>query len=94
MVHVIIKHKVKDFSKWKLEFDDFSSVRKELGSKGGMLFRSSEDPNALMIIFEWDNVENARKFMGSEELKKKMEKAGVIVKPDIFLLDKVEDVQF
>lgn len=59
-----------------------------------MLFRTSEDPNSLVILLEWDNIENARKFVESDELKKKMEELGVITKPDIFFLDKFEDVSF
>jgi hypothetical protein len=93
MVYVFIKHKVEDFSKWKPGFDDHGSTRKEAGSKGGMLFRTLEDPNDLVIIFEWDNIENARKFTESEDLKKKMQEVGVVGKPDIFFLEKIEDVK-
>ncbi|WP_445475949.1 hypothetical protein ACT9XH_04240 [Methanococcoides methylutens] len=94
MAYLLVKHTVEDFSKWKLGFDDHESTRKENGSKGGMLFRTSEDPNSLVILLEWDNIENARKFSESDELKKKMEELGVITKPDIFFLDKIEDVSF
>ncbi|WP_406660610.1 antibiotic biosynthesis monooxygenase [Methanolobus sp. ZRKC3] len=94
MVYVLIKHTVEDFSKWKPGFDAHASVRKESGCKGGMLFRTSEDPNGVVVIFEWDTIENARKFIESPELKKKMEEVGVISKPDIFFLDKLEDIAF
>ncbi|MDW7732808.1 MAG: hypothetical protein SCH66_10325 [Methanolobus sp.] len=92
MVYMLVKHKVKDFSKWKPGFDEFGSKRKEKGSKGGMLFRTVEDPNDVTILLEWDNPENARKFSESKELKEKMEELGVIGKSDIFILDKIEDV--
>ncbi|WMW21451.1 hypothetical protein RE476_08540 [Methanolobus mangrovi] len=92
MVYVLIKHIVEDFSKWKAGFDEHGSMRKESGSKGGMLFRTSDDPNSLAILFEWDTIENARKFTESPELKKKMEEVGVIRKPEIIFLDKIEDI--
>ncbi|WP_292466547.1 hypothetical protein [Methanolobus sp.] len=92
MVYVLIKHRVEDFSKWKQGFDENGSTRKANGSKGGMVFRTSEDPNSLAILFEWDSIENARKFTESAELKKKMGEVGVISKPEIIFLDKIEDI--
>ncbi|WP_340820309.1 hypothetical protein [Methanolobus sp. WCC4] len=92
MVYVLIRHVVEDFSKWKPGFDEHGSTRKTSGSKGGMLFRTSDDPNSLAILLEWDTIENARKFTGSAELKQKMEEVGVISKPEIIFLDKIEDV--
>ncbi|WP_319506492.1 hypothetical protein [uncultured Methanolobus sp.] len=92
MVYVLIRHIVEDFLKWKSGFDEHASTRKESGSKGGMLFHTSEDPNSLAILFEWDTIENAHKFTESPELKKKMEEVGVISKPEIIFLDKIEDI--
>lgn len=92
MVYLLIKHKVKDYSKWKPGFDEYGSTRKEKGSKGGMLLRISEDPNDVVVLLEWDNIENARRFTQSEGLKNKMEELGVIGKTDIFFLEKIEDV--
>ena len=92
MVYVLVRHKVKDYSSWKPGFDEHGSVRKESGSKGGMLFSTLEDSNDLFILLEFDNIENARSFIGSNELKKKMEEVGVVGKPDIFFLNKLKDV--
>lgn len=33
MVHVLVHHKVKDYTQWKEVFDEHAKVRKELGSK-------------------------------------------------------------
>lgn len=92
MVYLLVRHKVEDYFKWKPGFDDHGSVRKESGSKGGMLFSALEDSDDLFILLEMDSIENARKFIESEDLKKKMADLGVIGKPDIFFLDKIEDV--
>ncbi|WP_406657299.1 hypothetical protein V7O62_01720 [Methanolobus sp. ZRKC2] len=94
MVYLLVKHKVKDFSKWKPGFDEYSSKRKETGSKGGMLFRTSDDPNEVEILLEWDTLEDARKFNESKELEEKMKELGVIGNLDISVLDKVEDLRF
>ena len=90
MAYLLVRHKVNDFAKWKSGFDAHGSTRKKSGSNGGHLFRNAEDPNEVIILFRWDNLENARKFTDSEDLKQVMEKVGVIDKPDIYFLDEVE----
>lgn len=47
-------------------------------------------PNEIVILFEWDSLEKARKFAQSEDLRKTMQRAGVIDKPDLYFLDEVE----
>lgn len=92
MVHVLVKHKVKDYNKWKSVFDKNSELRKAGGEKGVRLFHNIDKPNDTVIILEWDNIENARKFYESEELKKSMKEGGVVMKPYIYYLEEVEDV--
>ena len=91
MVYVFIKHKVEDYSRWKPVFDEHGTTRKKAGCKGGQLFHISDETNNIFILFEWDKKENATGFVESEDLKKRMQKAGVIGKPEIYILEKIED---
>ena len=93
MTYILVRHKVKDYEKWKLAFDEHGTTRKDSGSKGGRLFSITDDKNEVVIIFEWDNLENAQKFARSEDLKKIMQQAGVIDKPDIYFLEEIEKVK-
>ena len=90
MAYLLVKHKVKDYSKWKTIFDEHAALRKASGSKGGRLFRNADDQNDTLIIFKWESIEKAKEFAQSEDLRKAMEKAGVSDKPDIFFLEEVE----
>lgn len=92
MVYVLIRHKVEDYDKWKRVFDEQDATRKSGGCKGGRLFRNIDDQSEITIVFKWDTIENARKFTESEGLKRRMQKGGVVEKPDIFFLEKVEQV--
>lgn len=92
MPYLLIRHKVKDYDKWKPVFDEHGSTRKANGSKGGRLFRNADDPNEIVIIFKWDSLDKARKFVKSENTKKAMHRAGVADKPDVYFLDEVEKV--
>lgn len=90
MAQLIVRHKVEDYAKWKPYFDGDSANRKTAGSQGGRLFRNSQDPNELIVVFEWDNLGNARKFAGSDALREVMMKAGVADHPDIYFVEEVE----
>jgi hypothetical protein len=46
----------------------------------------------IMILFAWDNLDRARQFVQSEDLRQAMQRAGVADQPDIYLLEEVERV--
>jgi hypothetical protein len=50
MTYMLIRHKVKDYEKWKPVFDEHSALRKANGSRGGRLFRNADDPNETVIM--------------------------------------------
>jgi hypothetical protein len=59
--------------------------------KGGQLFRSADDPNEVVMLFEWD-LEQARQFSQREELRAKMQEAGVLDPPDFYFLEEIEQL--
>ena len=83
MTNLLIRHKVNDFKTWKKEFDAFAKTRKSFGEKSFQVYRPKGDAENLHLIFEWDSVENARKFLESPELLSAMKKAGVKETPEI-----------
>lgn len=92
MAYLLVRHKVKDYSKWKTVFDEHAATRKSSGARGGRLFRNADNPNEVVILFEWDSIEKTKKFAQSEDLKKTMQRAGVIDKPDVYFMEEVEQV--
>ncbi len=92
MAYLLVRHKVKDYDKWKTVFDEHATTRKASGSKGGRLFRNADNPNETVILFEWESIEKARKFANSEDLQKTMQRAGVSDKPNVYFLEEVEKV--
>ena len=89
--YVIVKYKVADYARWKPIFDADGANRQAGGSKGGQLFRSADDPNEVIMLFEWD-LEQARQFSQSEELRAKMQEAGVLGPPDFYFLEEIEQL--
>ncbi len=90
MPYLVIRQKVEDYAKWKTLFDENGATRKASGSKGGSLFRNADDPNELVILLEVDDLQNARQFAQSEDLRETWQRAGVADKPDIYFLDEVD----
>lgn len=90
MPFLLIHHKVENFNKWKPLFDEHGKKRRSAGSKKYQIFHGADDANNLVILFEWDNMENAHAFAESEDLKQKMKEAGVIGEPDIYFLNEGE----
>lgn len=87
MAHILVHHKVEDYKKWKLAFDDHLAYRSKNGSKGGKVFRSSSDPNEVFVLLEWDSIENAKKFGQSDQTKEAMKDAGVAGMPEIYFVE-------
>ena len=78
-----VRHNVADFDKWKVVFDEVEPFRKKSGSSGSNVFRNHTNPNEVLVILSWDNKEQGIKFGHSPELKKDMERAGVLSAPEI-----------
>ncbi len=90
MCYLIVRHKIQDFSKWKPIYDRHGAVRKQSGCTHEQLFRDAENPQNLVMLFQWDTIENARKFSQSSDLRDKMREAGVIGTPEFHFLEEIE----
>ncbi len=90
MVNILIKHKVADYDKWKATFDKVEDIRRSGGEKSYKIMHPENEPNNLIIHFEWDNIENANTYFESPDLKNAMEEAGVIEAPDISFINIVD----
>ena len=87
---LLIRHTVATFKKWKSVFDAHGPTRKAHGCKGGLLLRSADNPNELVIILRWSDLERARRFATSDDLREMMARAGVSDLPDVYVLHELE----
>jgi len=90
MAHLIVRQKVADFSKWKKAFDGDADIRRSGGSGGGHVFQSAGDPNEVIVVMEWDTMDNLQQFAQSDELKARMKEAGVTGPSDVYLVNLVD----
>jgi heme-degrading monooxygenase HmoA len=87
MVYLLVQHTVADYAKWKPVFDQHDRMRRAGGGGDYELFRGVNNPNEVTILFEWDSLEGAQQFAQSEELRKAMERAGVVSRPEVRFLN-------
>lgn len=85
--YMSIRHKVRDFNAWKPAFDTHRAKRVEAGLTDKQLLRGASDPNEVVILLEAKDVNRARAFSESADLRETMQKAGVADKPDIYFLN-------
>jgi hypothetical protein len=86
MNYVLVRHKVADFSKWKPVYDAHLPARQAAGGTELYLLRNIDDPNEVIVLFEIEDLQKAREFVASDDLRERMQESGVIDKPDTYFL--------
>ncbi|WP_440991384.1 antibiotic biosynthesis monooxygenase [Haloarchaeobius baliensis] len=88
MTYLLAKAPVESFEEWKSAFDSFDPFRTEHGQQGYQVFQSAEEPNEVVVLFEWDD--DPLSFFRSDEMRERMAQAGVKGQPDMTALNFVE----
>jgi hypothetical protein len=86
MPYLLVRHKVSDYSKWKTAYDSHSPAREKAGLKEEHLLHNIDDPNEVILLFQVREIEKAKEFSESADLRDAMQDAGVVDKPDIYFL--------
>jgi quinol monooxygenase YgiN len=86
MATLFVHHKVKDYAAWRKVFDDLTAMRTGYGCTGHKVFQSPNDLNEITILTEWKNIEQAKTYATSNDLKEGMKDAGVISQPEVMFL--------
>jgi hypothetical protein len=86
MPYLLVRHKVSDFSKWKAAYDTHLPARQRAGLKEEHLLRNTDNPNEVVLLFQTTDIQKAKEFGGSADLREAMQNAGVVDKPDIYFL--------
>ncbi|MEO7307327.1 MAG: hypothetical protein ABIR78_01030 [Ferruginibacter sp.] len=81
---VMIKHKVKDWDAFRKAFDSHKQMRTDAALTDRVLGYEVGDNTNASIVLIVNDMKKAEDFMKSEDLKKKMEEAGVVGPPSFF----------
>ncbi len=90
MLSLLIRHRVADFTAWKSVFDEHAVSRRANGSRGGQVFHNAADPNEVLVLLGWDDLDRVRLFLDSDDLREAMTRAGVSGEPEVWFLEEVD----
>jgi hypothetical protein len=74
------KFKVADYERWKQGFATGETIRKAGGSRGAVAFRSASDPNEIILLIDWDDLEVGRQ-LGSSPKVLELQQASRVISP-------------
>jgi len=86
MPAILIKHKVADFAVWHKAYQDHGATRTAAGALGSLVCQGEDDPSSVTVVIEFQSLDQARAFLASEELARKMQAAGVLGPPSFEFL--------
>jgi quinol monooxygenase YgiN len=88
--YLLERHRVRDYDRWRAIFDGDSEGREEAGCLGARVFRNAEDPEEVVVLFEWESLERARRRIESAKLRREFDEAGVsggLERTEFYLLE-------
>jgi len=87
MIRIMMKYEVEDFAKWKAGFLAAENIRTAAGAKSAQAFQGADNPKMVVVLTEWDSLEKAKSFSQSPALREAQQKAGVVSKPEVSILE-------
>ena len=91
---MFVKHKVGDYKIWKPVYDGLQPVRKQNGVTAASVHRDAKDPNTIIVMHQFKDINAATGFANSAELKSAMEKAGVNGPPEFWFSEDIEHTSY
>jgi hypothetical protein len=93
MINVLVRHEVADYTAWKAAFDSALEFRHQHGERSCRIFHAAGNLNDLTLLFEWESLDQARSFLASDELKARMQAAGVKGQPHVEFLTEMYTIR-
>ena len=91
MVYIYVRQSIEDYARWREGFDNHAAARQAGGATDETyVMRNVDDPNEIIVIIGWSDLDKARTFTQSASLKEAMQKAGVTGPPEVRFLEAVD----
>ena len=84
---MIVRHSVRDYGAWRPVYDGHEAARTAAGLTNGRVYRSAEDANDILLLFDTADRRRAEEFGRSDDLKTAMQNSGVVGQPEIRFAD-------
>jgi hypothetical protein len=88
--HVLVHQRITEFERWKEVFDRLGPARVAASCRATTVFRNREDPHEVVVLLDVDDLARVREHIGSAELRRAWQEAGVTDPGTRSVLDRVE----
>ncbi|MEJ2188533.1 MAG: cyclase [Acidobacteriota bacterium] len=88
MATLFVRHDVADFGQWKRAYDAFDEERRSMGVTGHGVYQTDGNPNDVTVYHDFESMDAAKAFAGSERLREVMQQAGVQGEPIVWFTTK------
>ena len=78
MASIVRRSRVEDYARWKTVYQAGEAARQAAGWRDQEVFRNPDDPNEIVILTEVDDVERARAYAESEEVRRRQRASGLL----------------
>ena len=69
MARMLVRHTVKDFSKWRKAYDAFNAERRRMGVIGQAVYQSLDDRNDVTVYHDFKTRRSAENFASTDRVK-------------------------
>jgi quinol monooxygenase YgiN len=91
---MVVRLQVADYEVWKNAFDEVDEVRREYGWKKHELFRDPANPNTVVIIGHFENLDHAKQYLADERVKAAVARSSIQGPPEAWFLNEVEQKDY
>ena len=88
---VVVRSRVADFDTWLRAFDSHEDARRAACGLGHHINRGEDDPNDISVYMAVSDLDQAKAFSASDDLRQRMQEAGVISVPEITYMTPVRE---
>ena len=76
-----VSHEVENYDQWKKIFDEDEPIRSKANLELRAISLDADNPHMVNIMFATDDIDKAKEVINSDELRKRMQDAGVRSEP-------------
>jgi hypothetical protein len=87
MATMIAKMRVANFERWKEDFESMTGPRQRSGWIEHRVVRDATDPNVVTVISRVRDLDSAKRYGQSNELRDAMKRSGVLGPPEIWFCE-------
>ena len=84
-VLAVFTHPVRDYATWRKVFDAAAPMQKAMGVIGVEVFQDPGDPNKVIVVDRYPDMDTLEKYLANSDLKDAMTKAGVTSPPTVLI---------